>query len=141
MIQIRAARAEDAEQLVDLIALLEHRVDAAGISRRIAALSIAGIPQLVAAEGDTVLGLCGLHLMTTIHRDAPVGRITILVVREDARGRGLGRRLVTAAEELMRARGCAFLEITSNRRLEQAHLFYEAIGYERTSFRFAKALA
>ena len=46
MIQIRAARAEDAEQLVDLIALLEHRVDAAGISRRIAALSIAGIPQL-----------------------------------------------------------------------------------------------
>ena len=141
MIQIRAARAEDADQLVDLIALLEHRVDAAGIAKRIAALSVAGIPQLVASDGDEILGLCGLHLMTAIHRDAPVGRITILVVRKDARGQGIGRRLVNAAEELMRARGCAFLEITSNRRLEQAHLFYEAIGYERTSFRFAKALA
>ena len=140
MIEIRAARPEDAEQLVDLIALLEHRVDATGIARRVAALGIAGIPQLVAAEGDAVYGLCGLHLMTAIHRDAPVGRITILVVREDARGQGLGRRLVSAAEDIMRARGCAFLEITSNRRLEQAHEFYEAIGYERTSFRFAKAL-
>ena len=140
MIEIRAARPEDAEQLVDLIALLEHRVDATGIARRVAALGIAGIPQLVAGEGDTVYGLCGLHLMTAIHRDAPVGRITILVVREEARGQGLGRRLVSAAEDVMRARGCAFLEITSNRRLEQAHEFYEAIGYERTSFRFAKAL-
>ena len=140
MIEIRAARPEDAEQLVDLIALLEHRVDATGIARRVAALGIAGIPQLVAAEGDAVYGLCGLHLMTANHRDGPVGRITILVVREDARGQGLGRRLVSAAEDVMRARGCAFLEITSNRRLEQAHEFYEAIGYERTSFRFAKAL-
>jgi GNAT superfamily N-acetyltransferase len=140
VIEIRAARPEDAGQLVDRIALLEHRVDATGIARRVAALGIAGLPQLVAAEGDTVYGLCGLHLMTAIHRDAPVGRITILVVHEDARGQGLARRLVSAAEDLMRARGCAFLEITSNRRLEQAHEFYEAIGYERTSFRFAKAL-
>ena len=140
MIEIRAARADDAEQLVDLIALLEHRVDAAGVARRIAAMSIAGLPQLVAIEADEVMGLCGLNLMTAIHRDAPVGRITILVVREDARGRGMGRMLVHAAEEILRARGCAFLEVTSNRKLEDAHLFYEAIGYDRTSFRFAKAL-
>lgn len=140
MIKIRAATADDADQLVDLIALLEHRVDAAGVARRIAALSIAGLPQLVAIEADQVIGLCGLHLMTAIHRDAPVGRITILVVREDARGRGIGRMLVHAAEEILRARGCAFLEVTSNRKLEKAHLFYEAIGYDRTSFRFAKAL-
>jgi GNAT superfamily N-acetyltransferase len=140
VIEIRAARADDAEQLVDLIALLEHRVDAAGIARRIAALSIAGLPQLVAIEADQVIGLCGLHLMTAIHRDAPVGRITILVIREDARGRGIGRMLVHAAEEILRARGCAFLEVTSNRKLQEAHLFYEAIGYDRTSFRFAKAL-
>ena len=140
MIEIRAARADDAEQLVELVALLEHRVDAGGIARRIAALSVAGIPQLVAADGGRILGLCGLHLMTAIHRDAPVGRITILVVHEDVRGQGVGRRLVHAAEELMRARGCAIIEVTSNRKLEEAHLFYEAIGYDRTSFRFAKAL-
>ena len=140
MIEIRAARAEDADQLVDLIALLEHRVDTSGIAKRIAALAIGGIPQLVATDGVKIIGLCGLHLMTAIHRDAPVGRITILVVREDARGRGIGRRLINAAEELMRARGCAILEVTSNRKLEQAHEFYQALGYDLTSYRFAKAL-
>ena len=140
MIEIRAARPEDADQLVGLIELLEHPVDVEGVANRIAALGIAGIPQLVAVEGEQVLGLCGLHLMTAIHRDAPVGRITILVVREDSRGRGIGRKLVSAAEQLTRSRGCALLEVTSNQRLEQAHRFYEAIGYERTSFRFAKSL-
>ena len=40
----------------------------------------------------------------------------------------------------MRARGCAILEVTSNRKLEQAHEFYEALGYDLTSYRFARAL-
>ena len=138
--EIRAARAEDAEQLADLTASLEFRVEPAGIARRVAALGLAGIPQLVAAEEDQVLGVCGLHLMTTIHRDFPVGRITFLAVRDDSRGRGIGRRLVEAAETLLRSKGCEYLEVTSNLRLEQAHLFYERMGFERTSYRFAKPL-
>ena len=140
MIEIRAARAEDSDQLADLTASLEFPVDPAGIARRVVALGIAGIPQLVAAEDDRVLGVCGLHLMTTIHRDFPMGRITFLAVRADSRGRGIGRQLVEAAETLLRSKGCEYLEVTSNVRLEQAHLFYERMGFQRTSYRFAKSL-
>ena len=32
------------------------------------------------------------------------------------------------------------VEVTSNARRERAHRFYERLGYERTSHRFAKAL-
>jgi GNAT superfamily N-acetyltransferase len=140
MSRIRAATAEDAPQLVELIGLLEHAVDEAGVRQRIAALAFAGIPQLVASDGEHVLGLCGLHLMTAIHRPQPVGRITILVVREEARGLGLGRQLLLAAEELLRARGCGLVEVTSNERLTDAHGFYARMGYQRTSYRFAKML-
>jgi GNAT superfamily N-acetyltransferase len=56
------------------------------------------------------------------------------------RGRGLGRRLVTAAEERLREAGCGLLEITSHFRHGGAHAFYEHIGYVRTSLRFAKTL-
>jgi GNAT superfamily N-acetyltransferase len=137
---IRAAAPGEAEQLVELIRLLEHDVDGAGVRQRMAALRLAGIPQLVAADGERVLGLCGLHMMTAIHRPQPVGRITILVVREEARGLGLGRQLLLAAEQLLRARGCGLVEVTSNERLNDAHAFYAHMGYERTSHRFAKKL-
>ena len=137
---IREAGAADAPQLVELIRSLGHDVDAGGIAQRLGALQISGIPQLVAVERDRVVGLCGLHEMTAIHRSQPVGRITILVVHEERRGRGIGRSLVATAEAHLRRRGCGLVEITSNERLTDAHAFYEHLGYQRTSKRFARQL-
>ncbi|MCA1653545.1 MAG: GNAT family N-acetyltransferase [Sphingomicrobium sp.] len=136
----RNAVPSDAEALVPLIALLDHDVEATGVRERLRLLAGAGEVPLVALLGDTVVGLCGLHRMIVVHRPAPVGRITILVVAEAARGRGIGRLLVERAEAHLRGSGCALVEITSNDRLTQAHAFYRHLGYERTSMRFARTL-
>jgi GNAT superfamily N-acetyltransferase len=138
--RIRETKAADATALVGLIALLGHRVDAAGVRKRIALLAREMLTPLVATSGKDVVGLCGIHRMVTIHRDQAVGRITILVVAEDMRGRGIGRMLMQTAEEHLRKLGCGMVEITSNDRLAEAHAFYRHMGYERTSVRFAKAL-
>jgi GNAT superfamily N-acetyltransferase len=135
---VREAAPEDAEQLVDLIAQLDHRVTAAGIRQRIHELGSQDLRQLVAVDGEALVGLCGLHRMTAIHRERPVGRITILVVAHKARGSGIGRLLMNAAEQRLRAAGCGLVEVTSNDRLAAAHEFYEHLGYQRTSKRFAK---
>ena len=139
-IEIRKARPEDAEQLVPLIELLPHRVTAQGVRGRIERLTADDFPQLIAVEDGNIVGLCGLHRMTAIHREEPVGRITILVVDEKHRGGGVGRRLVEAAEQLFRAAGCQMIELTSNDWLVEAHRFYAKLGYEQTSKRFAKQL-
>jgi GNAT superfamily N-acetyltransferase len=137
---IRNAREEDAEQIVDLIADLGHAMTAQGVREHIETLERGDCPQIVAARGDRLLGLCGLHVMMAIHRPLPIGRITILEVAPDIRGQGIGRALVEAAEERLREAGCGLVEVTSNERLAEAHGFYRHLGFEHTSKRFAKEL-
>ena len=97
-----------------------------------------GNSALVAEGEDSLLGTLTLHRMVVLHRPRPVGRITSLVVDPGARGRGLGRALVLAAEEASLREGCGLLEVTSHRRFSEAHDFYRHLAFEQTSLRFAK---
>jgi ribosomal protein S18 acetylase RimI-like enzyme len=137
-LRVRAARSGDAPALAQLIGLLGHETDAQGLRERIAALAGDRLAPLVATLGNEVVGLCGMDSMLAVHRDKPVGRITILVVAEEARGQGIGRMLAETAEQHLKELGCGMVEVTSNDRLTEAHAFYRRIGYERTSLRFVK---
>ena len=94
----------------------------------------------MATEGDRIVGMCGLSAMTTVHRDAPVGRVSVMIVEEAYRGRKIGALLLAEAERILAERGCKILEVTSNMKRDRAHHFYEDFGYERTSYRFMKRL-
>jgi GNAT superfamily N-acetyltransferase len=138
MPKIRDAKPGDAAALAELIRLLDHKVGDKGVKKRIAALARDKLSPLVATLDKKVIGLCGIHRMVAIHREQAVGRITILVVAEAARKRGVGRLLTEEAEARLKKLGCAMVEITSNDRLTAAHAFYRHMGYERTSMRFMK---
>lgn len=138
---IRPAIKADAPQLASLFALLDHRIEPAQIAANLQAMKKAGDQLLVAVRGKDLLAACAVQATVHPHRDAPVGRITILVVAEAERGTGLGGALVAEAERLLEARGCKLVEVSSNERLTPAHRFYQHLGYKRTSLRFAKTLA
>jgi GNAT superfamily N-acetyltransferase len=138
---IRGANPSDAPRLVELIRFLGHEIDEKSVRRNLAKLKKEGEAPLVAVLGGEVVGLCGISARVMIHRDAPIGRISPLVVASEAQGHGLGRMLVEAAEEWMRKKGCKLVEVTSNDRRAEAHAFYRHLGFERTSIRFAKSLA
>jgi len=78
--------------------------------------------------------------MEPLYRAKPVARMTILIVADTDRGRGIGRQLVEQAVAIAREWGCGMIEVTSNDRLEAAHDFYKALGWEKTSKRFALTL-
>lgn len=131
---IREAAPQDAPAIAVLIATLGYKVSETDVRAR-----LANAGALVADE-DGVVGVITTSVMTVLHRPKPVGRISMLVVAEACRGAGIGAALVAEAEKRLAARGCGLVEVTSNRKRERAHTFYERLGYERTSWRFARTL-
>nr|WP_307774128.1 GNAT family N-acetyltransferase [Luteimonas salinisoli] len=95
---------------------------------------------VVARCGGEVCGLLALDFMYYLPLDTLTCRITALVVRNDAQGRGLGRQLLREAERRARFAGAARLEITSGSQRTDAHAFYKACGYSDGTLRFIKRL-
>ena len=139
-ITVREAEASDAPRLVELIIALGHPIEEADVSRNLEILAKNDVLPLVATDGDEVIGMCGISAMVTVHRPAPVGRVSVMIVDEAHRGHGIGALLMTEAERRLSKRGCKIIEVTSNMRRDRAHHFYEQLGYERTSYRFMKKL-
>ena len=138
--EVREAKNSDVPRLLELIHELGHEIDEKHLRKNLKALRDTGEAPLVATLGKRVVGMCGISARVVIHRPAPLGRITALIVSKHAQRHGIGRMLVEAAENWMRARGCRLVEVTSNDRRAEAHAFYRHLGYERTSMRFAKSL-
>jgi ribosomal protein S18 acetylase RimI-like enzyme len=138
-LEIREAAPRDCETIAALIAELGYPVTTADIKKRLALLKRAGEPPLVAEKGE-VIGCLTWHVMNVLHRPRPVGRITMLVVAESARRHGAGKALVEAAAERLAKEGCGLVEVTSNLKRTEAHEFYRRLGFERTSYRFARPL-
>jgi GNAT superfamily N-acetyltransferase len=137
---VREAEASDAPRLVELIIALGHPIEEADVSRNLEILAQNGMLPLVATDGDELIGMCGISAMVTVHRPAPVGRVSVMIVDEACRGRGIGALLMAEAERRLSKRGCKIIEVTSNMRRDRAHHFYEQLGYERTSYRFMNRL-
>lgn len=133
---VREAGPADAEAISALLLQLGYQTSPAEVTARLSAL-----PQpVLVADKDGVVGCLTWHVTPSLHRPGPVGRITAMVVDEAGRGLGIGRALVEAVEARMRGMGCALVEVASNMRRKDAHAFYERLGYDRSSYKFAKRL-
>ena len=138
--QIRRAEQRDAARLARLIVQLGYTAAEPDVAERLAAMDTEGRVVLVAELDGEVIGCLSTSVMRVLHRPAPVGRISMMVVDEACRSRGIGAQLVRAAEEALAEQGCYMVEVTSHVRRTEAHRFYERLGYEKTSVRLAREL-
>ena len=85
---------------------------------------------LIAERAGEGLGFVALHLYPSI-REGWEGYVSHLFVRAGARGAGVGRRLLAAAEEAAKARGCGRLMLYVNRpRPAYQRGFYVKVGWQ-----------
>jgi GNAT superfamily N-acetyltransferase len=135
---IRPATPADAGRLAALSSELGYPVTADDMGRRLG--------DLLARDGDVVLvaehqpGQVVGWVHGSEQRLLESGRrceLLGLVVDARARGRGLGRRLVTAVEEWARSRGLEQMAVRSNVTRRESHPFYERLGYARVKTQHA----
>lgn len=137
---LREAREDDAPDLSALLAELGHPAAPGDVRARLARLAREGpaTRALVAEEGGRVIGLAVTHVTPVLHRAADVARVTALVVKAEARGRGVGAALVAECERRLAALGFVRMEITSAH--AAAGDFYRRLGYADDGVRFAKRI-
>ncbi|GAB6990225.1 GNAT family N-acetyltransferase [Paenibacillus pini] len=97
---------------------------------------------LVAELDGEVVGMIALNQIFSYAKSEKATQVSALIVSEEHRHQGLGKRLINSAEEWGRAQGSKILFLTSGNRVERApaHAFYEHIGFEKTGYRFSKKL-
>jgi GNAT superfamily N-acetyltransferase len=110
------------------------------------AASIDDVVAVVVQQPDQVVGVVSAHVIPLFAEPEPgFVRITALSVAPQARGMGVGRRLVEFVEYVAEERGISLLEVSSGRRPERqaAHRFYAALGFHdsaSSSARYWKTL-
>jgi GNAT superfamily N-acetyltransferase len=144
--EIRESRAADWPAVAAVLAEL-GRPDARGTSGEdrhraiyMAYLERHDVDAFVAATGDEVLGFVNVEYRPRLNYESTQAWIPELVVKEGARGTGIGKRLLDRAVEAARERGCWSIALESATWRTDAHRFYEREGWDFQAKAFIKGL-
>jgi GNAT superfamily N-acetyltransferase len=128
--EIRPARAADAEALAVVFADWDHALEADAIVERLREWEGTPLASVLVAEvGEEVAGVAAVAASPHLARPGRFARLIGLAVRATHRRRGVAAALLGAVEDQARAWGCDRLELTSSRWRAEAPAFYEAMGY------------
>ena len=92
---------------------------------------------LLALDGEKAVGLASVYADILSIRYGPRCWLQDLIVTSTDRGRGIGAKLLEAASDWARERGCTHLELASGDGRKDAHRFYRAQGMSQ-SYNFTK---
>ncbi|MDZ8053802.1 MAG: GNAT family N-acetyltransferase [Aulosira sp. ZfuVER01] len=132
-IQIRLAEAKDAERIAILCEQLGYFATPQQIEQRLVQIqnNKSHVIYVATLANDYVIGWAHAHTCDLIM--IPTQALLLgLVVDEDYRHAGIGRKLMQDIEDWAALVGCEEIILRSNIKRTEAHIFYEKIGYTNT---------
>jgi GNAT superfamily N-acetyltransferase len=91
-------------------------------------------------DGQELLGMVTVSVHATLHHFGRVAIVDEMVVTENARGQGVGKALMNWAKEQAIDMGADALELHSAEFRNNAHAFYEALGFQHKGSVFSTKL-
>lgn len=87
----------------------------------------------VVQSGSRVIGTLQLTFIPGLSRNGALrGQIEAVRVARDRRGEGVGGAMMDWALQACRARGCALVQLTTDRSRQDAHRFYDRYGFAQS---------
>jgi GNAT superfamily N-acetyltransferase len=137
---LRPARREDIPAVVGLIAAdqlgsardgVRDQADLDAYERAFAAIDADPAHLLLVAEtAGAIVGTMQLSFLPGLaRRGALRAQIEAVRVAESTRGSGLGAAMMAWAIDEARRRGCALVQLTSDKSRPDAHRFYQRLGF------------
>lgn len=128
-LSIRAMQNGDVSALEPLLRQLGYDLEPDEIARRLAIVMEAPGHSLDVAERDNrIVGFIHFYARAAIEKPPEV-IVQALVVDDRLRGGGIGRRLMQRAEDWAAANGYPSVALGTQTRRDDAHAFYERLGY------------
>ena len=94
----------------------------------------------VASADDEIVGFIGVMKGITFNIDGHYAQIMAIAVSERTRRSGIGAALIRKAETWSLSNGIKYVTVNCNMKRHSSHIFYEKLGYIKTSFSFKKSL-
>lgn len=141
--RVRPVQLTDAGRIAALSGQLGYPSSAASVRRRLRILLARRDHAIWVAEIDGGIVAGWIHVfvkqLLESDREAEIGG---LVIDENFRGRGAGKALVERAERWAKARRLKSVYVRSNIVRNDAHIFYQKLGYKviKTQYAFRKAI-
>ena len=140
-LEIRAARLKDTRAIAEILRELgwfSHINDESPkdtelrLERHFRLCEADDSHELLVAEDrkGTVVGYVSVHWLPYMTLTAPEGYVSEIYIRESARGKGVGKRLLEVVKKSAQRRGCARLMLVNRRdRASYQRGFYEKDGW------------
>lgn len=144
MTQIRPCSREDFGAVLDLLKQLwpEKRLDPASLRTVYdRALDCDFQTYICATDGRRIIGFASLSVKNNLWQEAYLGHVDELVVDSGYRGRGVGAELLEHLVVIAKERGCRRVELDTAFHRQEAHDFYERMGFENRGYVFSKSLS
>ncbi|MEJ2344189.1 MAG: GNAT family N-acetyltransferase [Gammaproteobacteria bacterium] len=139
---IRDAVAADLPAVLNLLEQLEfgeHRQLSLAEAREIFSRTTADPHHhlyVAIAEGHIVGTFAFIVIDSIAHAGAPHAIVEDVVVDPNYRGHGIGKQMMQFAMDRCREAGCYKMALSSHLQREQAHAFYESLGFRKHGFSF-----
>lgn len=85
---------------------------------------------IVGEDDGVIVGCLQITYIPGLGRHGAERSLVEMVrVRSDRRSQGLGRELIVWAIDQAKARGCGLVQLTTDKRRQAAHRFYQRLGF------------